>query len=122
MRLNRWHDSQLPNHDPTVTSYVKGVINYLEKLKEIERPFTIRKKWNQAERYINRFEIYYSLSQKCVIIRASDYIQFFKDFIKTFAVFYWDEQIEVIFKDLFQNFMKIFEELQLKIKHIPQSL
>ena len=65
---------------------------------------------------------YYSLSQKCVIIRASDYIQFFKDFIKTFAVFYWDEQIEVIFKDLFQNFMKIFEELQLKIEHIPQSL
>ena len=56
------------------------------------------------------------------MIRASDYIQFFKNFIKTFAVFYWDEQIEVIFKDLSQNFMKIFEELQLKIKHIPQSL
>ena len=56
------------------------------------------------------------------MIRASDYIQLFKDFIKTFAVFHWDEQIELIFKYLFQNFMKIFEELQLKIKHIPQSL
>ena len=48
------------------------------------------------------------------MIRASDYIQFFKNFIKTFAVFYWDEQIEVIFKDLSQNFMKIFRRITTK--------